>query len=311
MKAIVRNLISVTPPTQQAPRVSYWVEPGSGRTQWRCGKLRRFGHFTGEVCHVEAGYYRCRRPECPVCWNQKGGWLDEAEKRILAGIGKGRDEGWEDSLQEVIIESQFAPGQEAWMLDPGERRRIIAEFRAAAGSRSVPPGAWVLHFKPTTLASDRCPQRPHLHIFTVGTLPHEVGLGLLVTRVHKPAVRECLIGCTRGYTAGLKTEANPHPKDRCIQGIGWFGRTKPKTVPGLVIRAEPARFCHTCSADVPKYDWNLVEPLVEAPLGEGSYVLKREDVRILRPEFMPRGGIEEESFALKPRFYSSRPSGGA
>jgi len=308
MTQLVRNLIESSPKPNFAPQVSYWVEPGSGTRKSRCGRLRYFAHESGDKWHAEGGYYRCRNIDCPECWNKKGGWLDEAERRIFAGIGKGRPEGWENELQEVVVQSPFGKGSEDWILDAGERRRIVGEFREAAGGRIVPPGAWVLHYKAAVgpFALDYCPSGPHLHIFTVGTLPPEIGLGLLVTRVRKPAVTEVLMACVRGYTAGIATAEKPKPKDRPVPMVGWFGRRVVKKAGPAPPKPEPARFCHSCNHEVPKHAWERVEILKEGISGEGSWVLERSEVRVLPPEFMSRGSLEEESFNLKPRFYGSR-----
>jgi hypothetical protein len=203
-----------------------------------------------------------------------------------------------------MLDVQFEKGQEDAWLDPEYRREKIAEFRKAAAEAAIPPGAWVLHYKRTNTTPDYCPDRPHLHIFIRGSLPRNFGFGLYTLQIRKPGLIGVLRGCTRGYSPGMKTEGGGKPKDRALPFIGWFGRRSAKGGSGAVPKSEPVRFCHTCNREVPKYEWEYVE----TPVGiekEASWDLPAADVRVLRPDFMPRGGADEEAFDHRPRFYTS------
>ena len=230
-----------------------WFDPGSGSQGSRsCGIMRSWGHVTGGMVHAEAGFVRCQRPGCPECFDKPRGYLDRCRDRILAGIGKSLDEGWEEDLQELVVAPYFAPGSEQMLLDATYRRGLIRSVRlehsARVGIRCgcghagevhdpsgtcqakgcakfghpcrgeglLTPGAYVIHpIAPLgRIASDSCPDLPHLHLFFRGRCEGS----------RKPGLYTVLRDATRGtgQVCGTRRRASKDrpwldPRDRLVR----------------------------------------------------------------------------------------------
>ncbi len=302
-----------------------WFDPGSGSQGSRsCGIMRSWGHVTGGMVHAEAGFVRCQRPGCPECFDKPRGYLDRCRDRILAGIGKSLDEGWEEDLQELVVAPYFAPGSEQMLLDATYRRGLIRSVRlehsARVGIRCgcghagevhdpsgtcqakgcakfghpcrgeglLTPGAYVIHpIAPLgRIASDSCPDRPHLHLFFRGWCEGS----------RKPGLYTVLRDATRGYRPGMRNEeTGVEGPPRLIPAIGWFGRRSTRKDPVVLPAPEKTRFCHSCMKTVPKAEWSIVASrrfLVDA---EGAWSAPVDDVTFLRNSYERRSSLDEES----------------
>ena len=230
---------------------------GDGSAGDSCGHLRAYGHAIGEKVHARIALSRCKRWDCPECWDKPNGALDREATRILSGIFPDEPNRTERDLTELIV----TPSCEAGMLrEPLYRREIIQRLRKAYGAALVPPGAWVYH-ESQRQAPDRCPQAPHLHVF-VRRMPDTRSnptWGLYVEIRSIPGLRTSL----RSATRVLLSPGMRGGRGKAVAWIGWFGRRaspgKPKDASGKPIRlAKPPRYCELCHADVPAAEWARV-----------------------------------------------------
>lgn len=283
----------------------YYAMPLGGSEKGpRCGRMVVMGHPSAPgKWDVEAHVYTCRRAQCPRCYNLRGGYIDQAVRRIEAGILKGKAPGAEDRVTEYIVTPQ---ADETALMDKEYRADVLRRARRALEGRTVNPGAWVLHWRPSC-APDTCPPPPHLHIFIetiAGSLPigapvkdphgkpleyRRLDSTLKIRRMPIPEVSVAVRVMGRvGYTSGMRGRGR---KDRWVNLIGWFGRR------GVGKKSEWDReaeadlkesrtvLCPVCHKEVPRRSWSAVSVSGLDTSKGGSWEVSETQIRPLEREW--------------------------
>jgi hypothetical protein len=279
-----------------SPTADFFSHPlGEGTLGPRCGKLVTMGHNKGNgFWDVESHVYTCRRAECPRCYKLPGGYLDQAQTRIEAGILKGKTAAQMERVAEYVV--GFQTSDEFAFLDRNWRLEVIKRVRRALEPATVPPGAYILHWRPQN-APDYCPQAPHLHVF-IETVPGAAPVGeeihdaygkpfeyrrlddtLTIRRMAIPEVRVALRVMGRvGYTSGMRGRA------RYVTLVGWFGRRgigkKSEWQKEIERDLKESRtvLCPVCKKNVPRKDWSAVSMRHLKPAEPGSWEVPEAQV---------------------------------
>lgn len=274
-----------------AEQVVYWSPNGSGTSLIDCGALKYRAHERGPAWDVTGFYQRCHRPECPSCWDKRGGWLDRAEKRILDSMDKAFKPGWERQLRETIIAPWIKEGDESMWQESWFKRQMIQELRKRAGSYMASPGAWVFHHMEggREMPPDQCPERDHMHVFFVASRDAWVPDGMKIRIPGLTAALRIAQHCAvAADSPGMKTTKR---KKRKVAIIGWFGRRIGLRLPPIGSPIPPPEkektfHCRACNADVPRREWVPVFPRGVVLESEGSWVIDGGDLDFLMPDWV-------------------------
>jgi hypothetical protein len=284
---------------------------GSGSPAKACGQFRSYGHTVGEMVHGETVRYRCKRAECPECWDKPFGYVWQAVERMRKGLNKGLDpkSPFGDNPTHLIVTPQC---ELALFFDSAYRRDLLKRVREHYGRLMGTPGAWVIHYGCASAAvkgydtrgidagrtgaryGDLCPQAPHIHVFVPSMLdikpqkPDLIDDAIEVRQIDHHRIPE-IEAVVRGLHQVVPGATISGMKRKSLPVIGWFGRGKvtkfEREIAEEVKREEAARFCHTCGKQVGKAEWSRVVPRSFRPEKEGPWTIPLSDAEFISTDW--------------------------